>query len=141
MPADIVRGPAQRVFLVAVVGTGLWLFIRLCAWSVGQLPGLREPSARWASTVGLGISPLVELAFAVALTALLVVAHRVERTPHLRRAAGVGLLMAIVPAAALLGMGDRAGLFDLAAIRATIAAVGVVATSMLVYRVGDGRTD
>lgn len=141
MPADIGRGPAQRVFLVAVVGTGLWLFIRLCAWSVGQLPGLREPSARWASTVGLGISPLVELAFAVALTALLVVAHRVERTPHLRRAAGVGLLMAIVPAAALLGMGDRAGLFDLAAIRATIAAVGVVATSMLVYRVGDGRTD
>lgn len=141
MPADVVRGPAQRALLVAGVGTGLWLFLRLCAWSVGQLPGLGEPSARWASSVGLGFSPLVELAFAVALTALLVIAHRVERTPHLRRAAGVGLLMAIVPAAALLGSGERAGLFDLAAIRAAFATVGVVAASMLVYRVGNHRME
>jgi hypothetical protein len=123
------------------VGTGLWLFIRLCAWFVGQLPGLREPTARWASTVGLGVSPLVELALAVALTALLVIAHSVERTPHLRRAAGVGLLMAIAPAAALLGTGERAGLFDLAAIHAAIAAVGVVAASMLVYHVGNRRVE
>ena len=141
MPADVVRGRAQHALLVAVVGTGLWLFLRLCGWSVGQMPGLREPSARWASTVGLGNSPLVELALAVALTALLLLAHRVERTPHLRRAAGVALLMAIVPAAALLGTGERAGLFDLAAIRAAIATVGVVAASMLVYRVGNRRME
>jgi len=141
MSADVVRGPAQHTLLVAVVGTGLWLFLRLCAWSIGQLPGLGEPSARWASTVGLGVSPLVELAFAVALAALLLLVHRMERTPHLRRAAGVGLLMAIVPAAALLGTGERAGLFDLAAIRAAIATVGVVAASMLVYRVGNRRLD
>jgi hypothetical protein len=49
--------------------------------------------------------------------------------------------MAIIPAAALLGTGERARLVDLAAIRALIATVGVVAASMLVYRVGNHRME
>jgi hypothetical protein len=76
---------------------------------------------------------------AIALTGVLLLIHRMERTPHLRRAAGVGVAMAILPMAALVGAGDGAGVLGLAVVRAVIVSLGVIAASVGVFRLGSVR--
>lgn len=139
MTPDVREAP-RRALLALAVGTALWLFLRLCAWALGRVPGFREASVRWEDTAALGVGPAAELGMAVALAAVLMLLHGMERTPHAKRAAGVGLLMAIAPAAALLGAGDRAGLLDIAAIRAGVTMAGVVIASVLLYRLGYAPT-
>ncbi len=123
MMADAKSGSSGRPALVVLaVGTGLWLFLRAGGWLLGTLTP-RVPL-------------LLELGMAILIAGVLLLIHRLENTRHARRAVGVGVLLSIMPVAALLGTGDSAGMFGLAAARSAVLVLGVIGASLAVLWLG-----
>jgi hypothetical protein len=119
--ADVKSVPLGRqARAVAAAGTVLWLFLRAASWMAGS------PSPH--------LLPLLELGIAITIAGVLLSIHCLENTHRARRAAGVGALLSIVPMAAILGAGDAADAFGIAAVRSAVLAVGVVAASVAVFR-------
>ena len=115
-----VRG--REALTVLAVGSGLWLFLRLSGLLLG--------------TLAQGVPLLLEIGMAISLAGVLLLIHRMENTRRMRRAVGVGAVLAVAPVAAVLGAGDSAGVPGLAAARSAVLALGVIAASVAVFRLG-----
>lgn len=134
MRGTLLTGAWNRCLAILVAGVGLWLFIEAANWTLGL--AFAEAMERWESQVAFQTPTIGVLALCLVLAGSLVLIHRFEGNPSGERAASIGILLAIVPGAALIGAGDEAGLADVAIARAAIMAVGVVGASILIYQIG-----
>jgi hypothetical protein len=140
MPGKLLAGAWNRWVAVLVAGVALWLFVEFAYWALGLTPAFAGAMETWESQVAFQTPTVGRLAVCIALAGILVLIHRFEGNPSGKRAASIGILLAIVPGGALIGAGDEAGLAGLAIARATIMMAGVVGASMLIHEIGSRRT-
>jgi|GEM_PF-4790744 hypothetical protein len=140
MQRTLLAGAWNRWLAILVAGVGLWLFVELANWTLGRTPAFAGAMERWESQVAFQTPAVGGLALCLVLAGILVLLHRLEGNPSGKRAASIGIVLAIVPGAALIGAGEEAGLTGLAVARAAIMIVGVVGASMLIHEIGTRRT-
>src|SRR5688572_25972379 len=128
------RVESRNWLAVALVGTGLWLFLTVTQQTLSLIPQLADASQLWDRRIAFAFPNAVDLLLAVLLTALLFLGQRLARARNARGAIGVALIPALVAGFASVAEGEKAGLLGIGAARALLLAAGLMLASAVVHR-------